>query len=311
MKIRSHRPHIPEALEASLAAFEKSFSYPLGATTRFRISHGEDYLAFFRAMGEAVAVLAEREEEVAGCIVRVLRRLDRDGIDHGVVHYLCDLKVRQDVWGTATLAGLIRETKSGIEASGTTACYCVVMEGTGRLPTDYTGRLGVPPFVKVAEIVVLRLSMKGEAPAVACRVTDEDGFPRMTMPGYRVTGGDRTLRSLMEPIRLVAPDGGACGLLEDTRKAKRLFLESGGELVSAHVSSFAYRNAAAGARVLVDAVTLASLADVPAVFVAVPRTEVARLLPELEGLQVLQAPASVFAHGVEAGCDWWIDTAEI
>ncbi len=314
MKVRSHHSPLSGSLNAALAEFEEDFTYPLGDSARFRISHGDDYMAFFRAMGDAVAVLSGDEERVDGCIVRVKRPLLLDGRDHGMAHYLCDLKVRRGMRSTAVLARLLGEMKSGIAGDGGTVphhrCYCVVMDGTGRLPTDYTGRVGIPPFVKAGEIMVLRLSLKKGA-VIRSGSTREGDLPDITMPGYRITGGDSRLRSAMEPVHLVAPDGGACGILEDTRKAKRLFLGNGGELLSAHVSAFAYRHPAAGARVLMDAVALASSGGIPAVFVAVPVSEVGRLLPELGGLDVLQSAASVFSHGMEAGHGWWIDTAEI
>jgi len=307
MKIRIHDAFIPGSMSAALASFEECFSYPLGAGARFRISHGEDYMAFFRAMGGAVAVLAEGEGCIDGCLLRVSRRISLDGGGPLPVHYLCDLKVRQDRRGGPVLAGLIRATEQGILTDGNTACYCVVMDGTGRLPTGYTGRLGVPRFVKVGEIVVLRLSLKSApVPAGEPAGVRED---EILMPGYRVTGGDSSLRSMMQPVDL--RNEGASGILEDTRKAKRLFLESGEELVSAHVSAFAYATVDAGARLLTEAVMRAAAADVPAVFVAVPKGEMERLRPELVALQVLEAPASVFAHGLEEGHDWWIDTAEI
>jgi hypothetical protein len=37
----------------ALAEFEGQFNYPLGAGRSFRISHGEDYPRFFRAIGKA------------------------------------------------------------------------------------------------------------------------------------------------------------------------------------------------------------------------------------------------------------------
>lgn len=306
MKITSH-DSIPASLASGLASFERSFIYPLGSAARFRISHGEDYMRFFHAMGSATAVLSERDGGVDGCIVRVKREIIVDGGGRQPVHYLCDLKVREDRRGSAVLGGLLRAVQIAIEGDETTACYCVVMEGTGRLPTDYTGRIGVPSFLKVGEIMILKLSLKERAERVI-EASAED-FRNMAIPGYRVTGGSSRIRSMMQPIHLTNED--ACGLLEDTRKAKRLFLEGGEEMVSAHVSSFMYRTAGAGARLLVEAVVRAALMDVASVFVAVPRGETVRLLPELTSLNIIQAPAAIYAHGLAGGHDWWIDTAEI
>ena len=58
-----------------VAAFEREFTYPLGNSTRFRISHGEDYLPFFQAMGEAEVLLLEKAGLVQGVLSRVARSL--------------------------------------------------------------------------------------------------------------------------------------------------------------------------------------------------------------------------------------------
>jgi hypothetical protein len=108
-------------------------------------------------------------------------------------------------------------------------------------------------------------------------------------------------------VVLIDKEGAACGVLEDTRRGKRLFMECGGEMVSAHVSAFAYRTPAAGARILRAATARAGIP----VFAAVPGGELPRLMPMLEGLEVGVSLASVYGHGFEAGRRWWIDSAEI
>ena len=43
--------HPPDKeLVDALDAFERGFTYPLGNDRRFRITHGEDYSRFFRAI---------------------------------------------------------------------------------------------------------------------------------------------------------------------------------------------------------------------------------------------------------------------
>jgi hypothetical protein len=184
------------------------------------------------------------------------------------------------------------------------------MAGTGRLPTDYTGRLGVPRFERVGEIVILRISPGG--PWVnRCRVISMRDFAavrgRLARAGYTATGGESGHRSWMAPLPLVTTEGDACGLLEDTRRGKRLFLDSAGELVSAHLSGFAYANPEAGADLLAAAVVRA---DVP-FFVALPRSQMEAMRPLLEGLHFTEAEACIYGHSLERGSDWWVDTAEI
>jgi hypothetical protein len=315
MKLHRITDEVPSELGRALAEFEREFSYPLGPSERFRISHGEDYLPFFRAIGEPVVLAMEDAGRIVGGIARVRRRLElrreeSEVVGESVAHYLCDLKVAAAARGTKVLARMIGETKREIEASDSRACYCVVMAGTGRLPTDYTGRLGVPRFGKVGEIVILRISPGG--PWVKrCQVISMKDFAavrgRLARAGYTATGGASDHRSWMAPLPLVTPGGEACGMLEDTRRGKRLWLESGGELVSAHLSGFAYATPEAGAELLAAAVVRAQ----GPFFVALPLRQMEAMRPLLDGLDFTRAEASIYGYGLERGHDWWVDTAEI
>ncbi len=59
MKIHSLTSPPPPNLAGALEEFEYSFLYPLGPKQKFRISHGREYLPFFRAMGEATLLVAQ------------------------------------------------------------------------------------------------------------------------------------------------------------------------------------------------------------------------------------------------------------
>ena len=134
----------------------------------------------------------------------------------------------------------------------------------------------------------------------------------LTAPqGFSASGANASLRSLMEPLPLAPPSGDACGILEDTRRGKRLFLESGEEMISAHLSRFAYATPRAGAALLRMAAARAGALGMPALFVAVPQREAPAILSGLAGLKVLVAPAAIYGHALEPGHDWLIDTAEI
>lgn len=315
MKLHRFTEEVPSEMGRALAEFEREFSYPLGPAERFRISHGEDYLPFFKAIGKPVLLAMEDAGKVVGGIARVGRRLElRCGegevAEESVAHYLCDLKVATAARGTRVLGRLIGETKREIETSDSRACYCVVMEGTGRLPTDYTGRLGVPRFERVGEIVILRISPGGPFVKRGQVISMKDFAAvrgRLARAGYTATGGESSHRSWMSPLPLVTPDGDACGVLEDTRRGKRLWLESGGELVSAHLSGFAYATPEAGAELLAAAVLRAG----GPFFVALPVREMEVIRPLLEGLNFTEAEAAVYGHALEMGHDWWVDTAEI
>lgn len=62
-------------LAAALARFETQFTYPLGPGRSFRVSHGDDNVRFFRALGEARCFVAEREQRVLGVLGAALRPL--------------------------------------------------------------------------------------------------------------------------------------------------------------------------------------------------------------------------------------------
>ena len=76
---------------AALARFEEQFTYPLGPGRSFRISHGNDYPRFFRAVGDAVCFVAERDGEVLGVLgLAVTRVCAGDGTEVPTI-YLGDL----------------------------------------------------------------------------------------------------------------------------------------------------------------------------------------------------------------------------
>src|SRR5437867_9963421 len=82
-----------DKLSAALAEFELQFTYPLGPGRTFRISHGDDYPRFFRAMGEAVSFVVTNQDCVLGTLgVAIRRLLLPDGFEPTVA-YLGDLKV--------------------------------------------------------------------------------------------------------------------------------------------------------------------------------------------------------------------------
>lgn len=317
MKIHGFHGTIPPEMTPALVEFEREFTYPLGESCRFRISHGDDYLAFFRAMGHAELLVAGNHGMVQGTITRVLRSVtvrSSAGSVEKQAHYLCDLKVREACRGGSVLARLFARLKKDIEAGPSHSCFCVVMEGTGRLPTDYTGRIGVPGFERLGEIMILRLSSAGETAAQG-RSVDKAEFNEVNRgiptPGIRPASGVSKLRSVMVPEFLLSLDGDACGVLEDTRKGKRLFLDSGEEMPSAHLSDFRFRSVYSAARLLEYAVKIAKGRGIPAVFVAVPASQSPALLPALSHLEVTTAPAMIYGHDIEADADWWINTAEV
>jgi len=333
----------PPELAAALTRFEEQFRYPLGLGRFFRISHGEDYPRFFRAIGDAVCFVAERDGEVLGALGLAATRVRMTNGTERAAIYLGDLKVAPTARGGRVLMRLAEA--AGAWCLARAECgFCVVMDGTPVTPDRYTGRLGIPHFREVAKIAVLKLPtssltspLEGEV-AAKRRVRGEvlkmqpptrnagrcdlplkgggheegpECFKRLTAGRISTSGGNALERSDTSPLWLVAPDGSACGRLEDTRRAKRLFADDGSEIAAAHLSCIGYANHPALAELLHAACSVASSRGFPALFSAVTREESDAILAALNQPGVIVAPATVFAANFELHQLWSINTAEI
>ena len=303
MNLHTLREAPPEWLGAALERFERQFAYPLGADGTFRISHGRTYLPFFAAMGAATLLVAEEAGEVLGTLARVERWISfHDSCPRRqLVHYLADLKICPRARGGRVLARLILTAKQQIEQSNSRSCYSIVMDGTARLPAEYTGRLGTPVFEKLAEIMILRItaSLPAGLPNVSAVIIP----PK---PDCIVTGGQREMRSRMKPVPV-----SDLAWLEDTRNAKQLWTNEQVEMVSAHLSTFHFNDPSRGADVIRAAMRALTGEAIPALFLAVPRSRYPELRAEIPDLHLTEAPATIYGYRISRDHDWWVDTAEI
>lgn len=315
MTVHVLRTAPPPHMALALARFEEQFRYPLGPGRFFRISHGQDYPRFFRAMGDAACFVAERDGRILGVVGAALRRLALPDGEGRPALYVGDLKIDPETRGGRTLPRLADAVRHWVAARAEKA-FAVVMDGTPALPTRYTGRLGIPLFAELGKTMVLRL------PTSAMPVQLDDdwlttadqgsrAFLRLCAGRYACPGGDPAERSDVEPTWLMEPGGQACGRLEDTRRAKRLLADDGLEMRSAHLSCFAYQDCANGVRLLRVALRRAANLSFPALFVAVPAPEAQTFCRALAGMDVVAASATVFGTGIEPGPLWQINTAEI
>src|SRR5262249_3610874 len=136
-------------------------------------------------------------------------------------------------------------------------------------------------------------------------------YRELALGRYCMVGGKPSERSEMVPRWLIDPGGGACGLLEDTRRAKRLLSSNGSELVSAHLSCFALRRLEAGVNLLLEASRRAVRLGCPALFVAVAEPDADAIRKALPAVTATVAPATVYGVGIEVAALWNINTAEI
>ncbi len=312
----------PPALAAALERFERQFTYPLGVGRSFHVSHGADYPRFFRAIGgpgAGVSFVAQgKGGEILGTLGVALRALQLPDGGTLACAYLGDLKTVPDARRARVLIALGAEAYSWGRARGAQAAYGVVMDGTPCPPSTYTGRFGLPAFGVSGKVCVLRL------PFLASD-TEDDSFNSecqsveicyrgLSRGRFAPLGGGPDWRSGNAPLFLTAPNGRACGVLEDTRLAKRLLLDDGGEMVSAHLSKFAYTDVPAGVFLLRQAMARCDRRALAlALFVSVPDVDAAAFLCLLEDVPgIVEAPATIYAAGIaSAGQSWNLSTAEI
>lgn len=306
----------PPAMGRALTEFERQFTYPLGPGRTFSISHGDDYPRFFRAMGEAACLVLEEQGKVLGSLgIAVRRILLPEGRLHKVA-YFGDLKIDPRARKSFLFLQLAWAADKWLHDKASTG-FGVVMDGTSATPDAYTGRFGIPAARVLGKTIVWQLPCGAagwHSDFDALHATPEqvqECYTRLSRRRYACPGADPRERSEMAPVGLIDPDGLACGLVEDTRRCKRLLADDGAELRSGHLSFFAWQTPAAGAALVRAAMGCANRAGHPALFVAVAPVDVPALEAALGPMEKIVAPATIFGHGLDDDITWNINTAEI
>jgi hypothetical protein len=298
-------------LAQALAEFETQFTYPLGPGRAFRISHGDDYPRFFRAMGQAASIVVTDGDKVFGVVGIAVRKLLLPEGREMSVAYFGDLKVDPAARRSFVYLRLVWAADAWLKGRASVG-FGVVMDGTSATPDAYTGSIGIPAARVLGKTIVWQFPCHLQSPDAIH--TDSDTvlacYRQLSRGRYASLGADPAHRSEMEPVGLVLPDGGGCGLVEDTRLCKRLITDDGTELRSAHLSFFAFRRPADGARVIRTAIDVAGRAGHPALFVAIAPHEAHELEAALGPHDKVVAPATIFGSGLDDGV-WNINTSEI
>jgi hypothetical protein len=303
-------------LARALAEFETVFSYPLGPGRSFRISHGDDYPRFFRAMGEAACFVAENQGRVLGTVGAAVRELLLPDGSELKVGYVGDLKVTPEARTTFAFIQLAFAAQSWLSARVSSG-FGVVMGGTAVLPSAYMGRVGLPGSLRLGQLDVLRIACAPGQPVsederyLTTRQNADACYRELCRGRYGSPGGFPEERSQMPPVWLLHPDGLACGRLEDTRRAKRLTEVGGGEMVSGHLAAFAFKTPQAGADLIRVALRQGRAAGLPALFVSVAEPESVTLRDALGPVECVVAPATVFGVGLDPGPLWAVNSSEI
>lgn len=328
MRILKFEDEVPQGYTSRLEVFETEFLYPLGDSQWFSISHGQDYLNFFRAMGQCVLLVAEVGGNPVGSLVLVRRTLAEyaEGNYQGhPTYYICDLKIAKCARWTRIPAMLMQAGHEVVRSEGGRSAYGIVMGGTERSPASYTGRLGIPNFRCAGEILILRISAGPTNPEESETeyetVSGQDELSKRlhhrissNSDGYRVfrpETGNVILRSEMKPGIVTVQHNRGFGVLEDTRRGKTLHLMGQSEMISSHLSALSWTEPQWGAKVIRRAVQESGRMQYPAMFCAVPTTVWPLLQPHLRGLEVQISPAAIFACGLSDDRLWWVNTSEI
>lgn len=312
----SERP--PTSTAKALARFERQFTYPLGETQRFSISHGADYPRFFRAIGEAACFVAEEHGEVAGVLGCALTRLWTPERRTVPAIYFGDIKVTPSARGGRVLFRLLNAARAWVDDKATLG-YGVVMDNTGVLPGSYTGRLGLPSFEPVGQITLFHFdtgaTSGGDDPLAVRERNVGDSPDSKTLlgevEGFASISVSPSLRSRMSPVVFDVGGGRATGMLEDTLAAKRLLDEQYNEIVSAHLSYFHYSDLEAAVDLIDAACRQCRELAYPKMFVAVSSVEADELGDALEGRVFQRATATVYGTGFDSHAPWYVNSSEI
>jgi len=316
MRIQPVESLVAPDLVKAIDSFEKEFSYPLGAANRFRISHGETYSVFFQSIGESQSLIVEHDGIVCGAIGAALRTIFTPHGGTIKAAYIGDFKVSEKVRSSGVAYRLLKETQNWV-LSATNYGFCIVMNGTSSSPLNYTGRLGITKFEFLGEVSILRIAIENFIGSQSCLVSRHKDasllYKSLVAGRWSMLGGIPTLRSAVQPQWFVSHNNSACGLIEDTRKTKKLFTLSNEEIVSAHLSNFAYLNPSSGAEIIRRGIEYAAQFGFKSIFVAVTPDDAPIFRKILCSYQITQTQASIFGNlpSVISTRQWAVNTSEI
>lgn len=305
---------IEPSLQAELEIFERGFTYPLDAHRTFRISHAPDYLCFFGRRGNVNCFISKNEDQVDGVLTTVERRLWAPGFkEPQKALYFCDLKIVPGRQRGRVFLQLAAEVRRHV-CYDLSAAFGIVMHGTERTPDQYSGSFGIPKFEALAEVAIFRIpARRGSWEGVSTESSQTVPVVLEALRGEQlfVNPGIARSGSRYEPVGLIDSSGQACAVLEDTLESKRLFCDRGEELLSGHLSSFAYRSPAAGVRIVEAALDLCWERGISALFFSVPKKKREDWDELCQFSDVTRTGATIYGLGLPKGLDWNINTSEV
>lgn len=302
-----------------LRDFEYQFWYPLGESREFRIEHPNLYTDFFSSMGDAYCFVALREDEVVGVLSSVIRTLVAPNGKASQVAYVADVKITKELQGSTLLYRLARTAILWLRPQITSA-YSVVMDGTSVTPKQYTGRVGVPQFSWSGRVHLLSFSTATNFPwssRVSEHSVDQSSTasgvePRRTSTAVPTWASmNPLLRAQEVPAWLVDQQTGACALLEDTRRAKRLYDRVRSEYRYAHLTYLSYANPEHIVRLIPHACSRSHSLGFTHLFVTVPDIHLAAVENRLEETDHNSFSASIYGVSLSEDFPYLVNSSEI
>ena len=302
-----------------LRDFEYQFWYPLGESREFRIEHPSLYTDFFSSMGDAYCFVALREDEVVGVLSSVIRTLVASNGKTSQVAYVADVKITKELQGSTLLYRLARTAILWLRPQITSA-YSVVMDGTSVTPKQYTGRVGVPQFSWAGRVHLLSFSTTTEFPwtwRVSEHPLDRSSAasgiePRRTstaVPSWALMSP--LLRAHVVPAWLIDQQTGACALLEDTRRAKKLYDRQNSEYRYAHLTYLSYANPEHIVHLIPHACSRSHSLGFTHLFVTVPDIHLAVVQSRLEEIDHDSFSASIYGVSLSEDAPFLVNSSEI
>jgi hypothetical protein len=231
--------------------------------------------------------------------------------------YIGDVKVDPGLRGSLLLLRLAQAMDAWARPH-VDAAYGVVMDGTSVSPASYTGRVGIPAFLELGKVNVVRFPPSEIDPSldvnqwIAADARAGESCHAMLCGGrHAPLGGTPTERSSIPPTWLIHPDGLACGRIENTALAKRLIDSDGSEMHSAHLACFAWRTPAAGVALISAAREQVWRTKRQAMFVSVAAGDSPAMDVALGSAPRVVAPATIYGVGLSKDAAWNINTSEI
>ncbi|NQZ57313.1 MAG: hypothetical protein HRT88_07565 [Lentisphaeraceae bacterium] len=304
--------NVPALIIDEMHEFERSFQYPLGEAGSFRISHGEDYGRFFRSIGKCRIYLARQDgNKVLGSLAVVQRPLKQKGTLINSL-YIGDLKLLPQAGGKV-LYCMMHEAYQDFYEERQWPMYSIMMKGTRRAPSDYTGRLGLPKFRLQGKISIFRIPVNVHFNKQACEEIELEEAQllaeALNSSDYSLPMTRAAVRSKHKPRAFALKNNSAVCVVEDTMASKRIFDECDEEIVSAHLSSFQSENINCAGSLIKALMPQLAQAGYPALFFAVPQCdamEFSELMPQAQ-----RADAMVYGRNLEFGENWQVNTSEI